>query len=188
MRQPDRPDEMPTFLDDRSPGSTTPRARRQVRRPLRERTPLRVRPRGPKPPGSRKPFASRLRSHVGYQLLVVLLVIAVPLVIVARLHDAPPPIRVLLNDKQVLVSTKTTFGALVQERKLHAVDGRLLDVQGKVLNPHADPGEITLNGDAAKRTLVLQPGDRIVVQDGKDKTEPTVTKRTMLPGRNPGNP
>src|SRR6266576_72650 len=162
MRHPDRPNEMPTFLDGQPPGSTAPRARQS--------------------------FASRLRSHIGYQVLLVVLVIAVPLVIVARLHDAPPPIRILLNDKPVLVSTKTTFGALLRARKLHATDGRLLDVQGKVLNPHADPGEITLNGDAAKRTLVLHPGDRIEVQDGKDKTESTVTKRTMLPGRNPGNP
>jgi peptidoglycan/xylan/chitin deacetylase (PgdA/CDA1 family)/sulfur carrier protein ThiS len=184
MRHPDRPDEMPTFLDERPPGSTAPRARRR----LRERTPLRVRPRVPKPPGPRRSFASRLRSHIGYQVLLVVLVIAVPLVIVARVHDAPPPIRILLNDKPVLVSTKTTFGALVRTRKLHATDGRLLDVQGKVLNPHADPGAITLNGDPAKRTLVLHPGDRIEVQDGKDKTESTVTKRTMLPGRNPGNP
>ncbi|MFL5736076.1 MAG: polysaccharide deacetylase family protein [Actinomycetota bacterium] len=120
--------------------------------------------------------------------MVLLLVIAVPLGIVARVHDAPPPIHILVNDKAVLVSTKTTFGSLVRQQKLHAVDGRLLDVEGSVLNPHAEPGEITLNGDRAKRTVLLHVGDHIEVQDGKDKTEPTVTKRAMLPGRNPGNP
>jgi peptidoglycan/xylan/chitin deacetylase (PgdA/CDA1 family) len=173
-------------VDEGSPRGAIPPAGRRVR----ERRAFRGGgPRPPKPPGPRrKPLASRFRSHLGYQLLAVLLVIAVPLVIVARLHDAPPPIRILVDDKPVLISTKTTFGAFVRERKLHATDGRLLDVEGKVLNPHADPGKITLNGDRAKRTVLLHAGDRIDVQDGKDKTEPTVTKRTMLPGRNPGNP
>ena len=180
MRHSDRPDEMPTFLDERPPGSTTPRARRALR--------VRREPRLPKPPGGRRPLGSRLRSHLGYQVLVVLLVLAVPLLIVARIHDAPPPIRILVNEKPALVSTKTTFGSLVRERHLRATDGRLLDVEGKVLNAHADPGEITLNGDRARRSMLLHAGDKIEVRNGEDETEKTITKRAMLPGRNPGNP
>src|SRR5205085_6510702 len=163
MKQSGRPDEMPSFRDEGSPRSGVPSA-------------------------AKVGFRKSLRTTLGFRAVIVLLVIAVPLVIVARLHDAPPPIRIVLNDHPVLVSTKTTFGALVRERQLHATDGRLLDVEGKVLNPHADPGAITLNGESAKRTTLLHAGDRIAVHDGTDTTEKTVTKHRMLPGRNPGNP
>src|SRR3954470_22252666 len=138
MRQPDRPDEMPTFVDEHAPRGSTPLARKRgflsrfrgsVARPPKVSRP------------SFRRSAPRLRSHLAYAVVVLLLVIAVPLGIVARLHDAPP-IRILVNDKAVLVSTKATFGGLVRQQKLHAADGRLLDVEGKVLNPHADPGRI----------------------------------------------
>jgi peptidoglycan/xylan/chitin deacetylase (PgdA/CDA1 family)/sulfur carrier protein ThiS len=185
MKQPDRPDEMPTFVDEHAPRGSTPLA---GKRGFLSRFRGSVdRPRKVSGPSFRR-SAPRLRSHLVYAVVVLLLVIAVPLGIVARLHDAPPPIRILVNDKPVLVSTKTTFGGLVRQQKLRAADGRLLDVEGSVLNPHADPGEITLNGDRVKRTVLLHAGDHIEVHDGKDKTEPTVTKRSMLPGRNPGNP
>jgi peptidoglycan/xylan/chitin deacetylase (PgdA/CDA1 family) len=176
MRQSDRPDEMPTFVDERAPRTAIPPARNGR---MRGGTSLQ---------SFRGPSLERLRRHRVFQIVIALLVVAVPLAIVVRLRDVPPPITVSLNGRPAQVSQKTTFGALVRERHLHATDGRLLDVGGKVLNAHADPGAITLNGVHAKRTTLLHPGDRIVVHDGKDKTEPTVTKRTMLPGKNPGDP
>jgi peptidoglycan/xylan/chitin deacetylase (PgdA/CDA1 family) len=133
-------------------------------------------------------MAARLRSHLGFQVLVVLLVLALPLAIVSQLHDAPPPIPIVLNGSPLAVPDQTTFGALLRHHHLHARDGNLLDVQGKVLNPHEDPGQITLNGATASRGTLLHPGDRIEVQNGKDSTERTATQRTMLPGKQPGNP
>src|SRR5437667_5765541 len=108
MRRSDRPDEMPTFHDDGPHRGTTP-------------SPENVR------------LTTRLRTHRGFQVLFVLLLAVVPLLIVARLHDAPPPIRIVLNDRPVLVSIHTTFGGFVHEKGLKAHDGRLLDVEGKVL-------------------------------------------------------
>ncbi|MDP9296086.1 MAG: polysaccharide deacetylase family protein [Actinomycetota bacterium] len=133
-------------------------------------------------------MAARLRSHLGFQVLVVLLVLALPLAIVSQLHDAPPPVPILVNGNPLTVSDQSTFGALLRQHHLHAKDGRLLDVQGKVLNPHKDPGRITLNGATASRATLMHPGDRVVVQNGKDSTERTMTQRKTLPGKRPGNP
>ncbi|MDP9242045.1 MAG: polysaccharide deacetylase family protein [Actinomycetota bacterium] len=130
----------------------------------------------------------RLRSHRGFQVLVVVLVLALPLAIVSQLHDPPPPVPIVLNGSPTTVPNLTRFGTLLKSRHLHAKDGRLLDVQGKVLNPHKDPGQITLNGSDAGRGTLLHPGDHIEVVNGKDSTERTVTKRTTLPGKQPGNP
>jgi peptidoglycan/xylan/chitin deacetylase (PgdA/CDA1 family) len=162
MKEPDRPDEMPTFLE----GPRTPSL--------------------PSTQDVRPPF--RFRPGPVLRIAVVLVVIAIPLTIVSTLHDVPPPVPVQLNDERVLVAIRTTFGKMIRNHHLHAKDGRLLDVNGAVLKPHAQPGEITLNGETADRSTLLRTGDRIEVVDGEDKTERTVTERRKLPGRQPGNP
>jgi peptidoglycan/xylan/chitin deacetylase (PgdA/CDA1 family) len=162
MKPPERPDQMPSF--DEGTAKRPSASRENVRMPV------------------------RLRSHRGFQLLIVVLVLALPLAIVSQLHDPPPPVPIVLNGSPTTVPNPTTFGALLKQRHLHAKDGRLLDVQGKVLNPHADPGQITLNGADAGRATLLHPGDHVQVQNGKDSTERTVTQRMTLPGKQPGNP
>lgn len=114
--------------------------------------------------------------------VVFLVVSSAPLLVAAELEDRPPPIAISVGGMEVLVDRDATFGDVVRERSLHAADGRLLDVEGGVIDPHADPGRIWLNGTAADRAAQLSAGDAIVVAPGTDRTEGTRRVVEPLPG------
>ena len=111
-----------------------------------------------------------------------------PLLVSANLSDVAPPIPLAVNGKTGYIASGTTFGAAIHRFDLHATSGRLLDVEGKVLEYRADPGRILLNGKEAPKGTELAAGDRITVVNGTDTTEGTRRVVTELEGSQPGNP
>lgn len=117
-----------------------------------------------------------------------MIVLLAPLLIAAELEDAPAPLAVSVDDRSVLVAHDATLGDAIDAFDLRPDRGKLLDVDGKVLERGVDPGVITLNGAPAARTEPLSTGDVISVVDGKDRTEGTRRVVERLPGRQVGNP
>jgi peptidoglycan/xylan/chitin deacetylase (PgdA/CDA1 family) len=128
------------------------------------------------------------RARIGFRAAVVLGVAVVPLAVSVALGDLPAPLHVVVNGEPVLLAHDSTFGGAVHQLHLRARPGRLLDVQGGVLDPRADFGAILLNGSDAPRSRTLTDGDRIQVVDGTDRTEGTRRVIDRLPGVHPGNP
>jgi len=119
---------------------------------------------------------------------LLLVVILAPLLVAAELEDRPPPITVTVDGKPVRVTYPSTLGQAIATLGLRAEHGRLLDVDGEVIEPRADPGQILLNGQDAGRITALADGDAITVVDGEDATEGTRRVVERLPGRQPSNP
>jgi peptidoglycan/xylan/chitin deacetylase (PgdA/CDA1 family) len=119
---------------------------------------------------------------------MVLGVTLVPVLIAADLGDLAPPVPVRVEGRTAYVRRGTTFGRAIHEFGLHALSGRLFDVEGKAIEYRADPGTITLNGAVPTRETELEPNDVIEVVDGLDRTEGIRRVVTRLPGLRPGNP
>jgi peptidoglycan/xylan/chitin deacetylase (PgdA/CDA1 family) len=115
-------------------------------------------------------------------------ILLAPVLVAAELSEGPPPIQIVVNDRTVVVAPHTTFGGAVRELALRAVPGKLLAVDGAVLDRRADPGYLLLNGSAAARSTLLAAGDSIRVEDGTDRVEGTKTSRELIPGRRTSNP
>ena len=115
-------------------------------------------------------------------------VVLAPLVVAAELQDGPPPLAITVDGTPILVAFDAAFGDVIRDQGLRPTDGRLLDVQGGVLERHADPGTVLLNGDEASRSTSLAEGDAIAVVNGVDRTEGTRREVERLPGRRVGNP
>lgn len=127
-------------------------------------------------------------SRLGFRILVVVVAIGVPLVVFGRLRDLPPPIAIKIDGAAHQVSQQTTLGQVINTFKLHATSGRLLDVEGKVIEYRSDPGQILLNGAKALRSTTLVTGDAITVVNGDDTTEGTRRVVSPVKGLKPGNP
>lgn len=132
---------------------------------------------------NRKPSRALL---IGGGSLVVLAAAAVVGFVVLK---GPPPIPIRIDGTPVLVDVDTTFSGLVRQRGLEARNGRLLDVDGEILERRADPGVILLNGqEPASRKTLLVDGDRIDVVNGQDETERVVRSAIRLDDPQPLNP
>ena len=101
---------------------------------------------------------------------------------------SPPPVHVRVDGVAHEALPGTTLGELVASERLAASDGRLLSVDGDVLDRSADPGRILLNGHVATDGAVLASGDRVTVADGEDRMEGTRRVARRLPGRRVGDP
>lgn len=130
----------------------------------------------------------RLPRRPAFRAAVFAIVLPIPLLVAAELQDRPPPIAISVDGSTVVVDHRATFGDTVRELSLRAPNGRLLDVEGGVIDRSADPGVIRLNGDVAPRSTPLEPGDEIVVAPGVDRTEGTRRLVERLPGRQLENP
>ena len=122
------------------------------------------------------------------QAVVVVVAVAIPLVTAKRAHDLPPPIGVQVGHEVHYVPPDTVFGDLVRKLHLHARNGSLFDVTGKVLRPAEYPGRILLNGRVVRKAQLLADGDEIRVLNGHDQTEPRVRQVIALPGNVFANP
>jgi peptidoglycan/xylan/chitin deacetylase (PgdA/CDA1 family) len=131
---------------------------------------------------------ARVTSRGSVRLAFLVGVALVPLLVATGLGDPSPPISVRVNGRTVLVGTRSRLGALIRTFGLRPDDGRLLDVDGHVLDPASNPGRILVNGVPARRRLALHDGDTITVVDGKDHIESTNRVLTRLPGLRPGDP
>jgi peptidoglycan/xylan/chitin deacetylase (PgdA/CDA1 family)/sulfur carrier protein ThiS len=105
-------------------------------------------------------------------------------------QPVPPPSPLPVNVDGVAreVPPGTTFGELVATEGLKASDGRLLSVDGEVLDRSADPGRILLNGRRATGGVVLSSGDRVTIADGEDHLEGTRRIVRALAEPQVGNP
>ncbi len=130
----------------------------------------------------------RIASLSGLRAMAASVALFLPLLVVVKLHDLPPPIGIEVQGRQEYVEVGTTFGQAIASFGLHATSGRLLDVEGKVLRYHVDPGRILLNGVPAVHSTGLAASERIEVVNGIDRTEGTRRVRTRVKGRKPGDP
>ena len=130
----------------------------------------------------------RLPRRPAFRAAIVAIVLPAPLLVAAELQDRPPPITISVDGSTVVVDHAATLGDTIRELSLRAPSGRLLDVEGGVLDPKADPGEIRLNGDLAPRSTPLDPADVIAVIPGADRIEGTRREVMRLPGRQLQNP
>ncbi|MEX2274410.1 MAG: polysaccharide deacetylase family protein [Actinomycetota bacterium] len=126
------------------------------------------------------------RLLIGGASLVALVAATVVGVVLLR---GPPPVPIRIDGTPVLVDEGTTFGGLLRGRALEARNGRMLDVEGEILERRHDPGVILLNGtEPTSRTLPLSEGDRIEVVDGRDETEDVIRTSFRLDDPQPLNP
>lgn len=118
-----------------------------------------------------------------------LLVLGAGTVALVVLLSGPPPVPIRVDGRTVLVDEGTTFGQLLVEEDLHARNGRLLDVEGGVLQRRHDPGRILLNGmEPSSRSVLLVDDDRVDVIDGTDETEDLVRVTHRADSPHPLNP
>jgi len=82
----------------------------------------------------------RVPRRAALHVAVPLIVLLAPLLVAAELEDRPPPIAVSVDGRQVLVVHDATLGWAIRTLGLRAVPGRLLDVEGGVLDRRAFPG------------------------------------------------
>lgn len=129
-----------------------------------------------------------MRTTAAMRAGVVAVVMLVPAFVAVELHDRPPPIAVVVAGTPRWVRQHTTFGQAMREFHVRAAPGRLLDVEGDVIDPKADPGRVLLNGQTAPRSTPLAAGDAIVAWNGVNRVEGTRKVVTKLKGRRPGNP
>jgi peptidoglycan-N-acetylglucosamine deacetylase len=94
---------------------------------------------------------------------------------VAVATGGPPSIRIEVGGHVVAVAAGTALADL----GVRPAPGDLLDVDGNVLRRRVFPGELLLNGRPAPGDRVLRAGDRIGVENGRDRTEPV--RRTVVP-------
>ena len=125
----------------------------------------------------------RTLPQAGLVLLAATAVVVVVGLTFAATHiaEGPPVVGIRVDGRLLHVEEGTTFGALIRREDLHARAGRLLDVDGDILQRHVDPGVVLLNGVEPSRSAALRAGDSIEVEDGEDRTEPTVKLVQKLP-------
>src|SRR2546428_8295095 len=113
------------------------------------------------------PFTTR----AGFRVIVVLVAMAIPTIAAVEIHDPPPPIEVFVLNRPHFVPRSTTFGQALKAFHVKARDGRLLDVERKVLRWHAYLGEVLLNGQAVPWRTRLHDRDRIWVVNRPDPVD-----------------
>jgi peptidoglycan/xylan/chitin deacetylase (PgdA/CDA1 family) len=126
-------------------------------------------------------------ASLGLRLAVLALAAAIPLLLATGLGDPTPPIIVTVDGRTATVDVGTRLRVVVRSLDARPRPGRLLDVEGHVLEPDVDRGSILLNGRPASPRTPLHDGDVVVTIDGVDRTEPTKRITTNL-GRRPGDP
>ena len=119
---------------------------------------------------------------------LVLALAIVPFFAATVLGDTPSPISIMVDGRPALVAAGSRLGAVERRLRLDPADGRLIAVDGTVLDRHADPGRVLVNGTAAHAGFRLADGDVVTVENGRDRVEGTRRVRTVLRGRHPGDP
>lgn len=119
----------------------------------------------------------RPRRHV----VIVVAVVAAALAVVFWLLSGgrTPTTKLSINGRPVWVEgTRPTLANALATGRVHPRDGALLSaVTKKVIDAHAAPAELRVDGAAVGLGQRLTAGERIVVRDGSDSTEPLVRRR-----------
>jgi peptidoglycan/xylan/chitin deacetylase (PgdA/CDA1 family)/sulfur carrier protein ThiS len=119
---------------------------------------------------------------------VPLVFLLAPVLVTAELDDRPPPIVVWIEGEPTAVGHATTLGEVIRTLGLRPEPGRLLAVDGDVIDRRASPGSILVNGTELERSTTLRPDDVLVVLDGEDRVEGTRREIERLPGLQLANP
>lgn len=123
--------------------------------------------------------------------LVLPRLLGVALALVVSTLALPTPdaalVTVTVGSEAHHVAPGTTLGRLLRDLGVRPSAGRLLDVEGRVLERNTVPGTIHVNGLQASLSVTLHDGDRVLVVDGADRTEGTVRVVTPV-GRRPADP
>lgn len=98
------------------------------------------------------------------------------------------PTTVRIEGVEVLIRPGETVGEALRSIGQRPKPGRVLDVTGKPIPGQGTGPHILLNGQPARMSSPLVPGDLITVQPGTDRTEGTMIERKRVPGRVPGDP
>ncbi len=99
------------------------------------------------------------------------------------------PIRVTLNDRPVVLRHSHTIAAALSAATVTVRDGRLLSARfHRVLDEHAAPVQVLVNGGPARLNTTLRNGDRVEGRPGPDFVEPLVHRVLGGNGWGPGLP
>jgi peptidoglycan-N-acetylglucosamine deacetylase len=119
-------------------------------------------------------------------------VVLFPLVTASTaIGDLPRPVTVYVGGHAEYVPEGTTFEQMVERFHLRARNGNLVDVSGRVLARDRFLGALMLNGAPAPLTGTagaLADGDRIAVQNERDRREQLFVTQTPVPPGTPFNP
>jgi peptidoglycan-N-acetylglucosamine deacetylase len=124
-------------------------------------------------------------------LAALILVVAAAAVVAARRrspHERPASVAVTVAGRRAVLPNGTTLSQASAMLGVHPRAGNLRDVNGRVLRLGIAPGRILLDGRAASGRERLRDGDRVVVVDGHDRTEPVVRREQRVPGGTPSDP
>jgi peptidoglycan-N-acetylglucosamine deacetylase len=113
---------------------------------------------------------------------------AIALLVLTHRDHAPSLLALQIGKRSVGVAAGATLGDAIDAFGLHPSPGRLLDVNGRVIQPDAFPGSILVDGHPAAPSLPLRDGDRISVVDGQDRTEKLSHSIVRLRNGIPGDP
>jgi len=88
--------------------------------------------------------------------------------------SAAPPKRVWVDGRALRLTRKASLYRVLLRADVAPVDGVLRSaVTGAVLDPHADPAEIRIDGVLTPLSGRVRPGQHVEVYDGRDRVEST---------------
>jgi peptidoglycan/xylan/chitin deacetylase (PgdA/CDA1 family) len=135
---------------------------------------------------------TRKRLYGGNHLLILgtaLILLISASATAAAVAMSGGPIHVVVNGRPILLRHDHTVGDALAAAGLSVHDGRLLAVQThRVLNEHAAPAHLLVNGHPARRTSSVRDGDRIDGEPGSDVVETLVHRVVGAGGPGPGLP
>jgi peptidoglycan/xylan/chitin deacetylase (PgdA/CDA1 family) len=97
--------------------------------------------------------------------------------------NSPAPVRVTVNGERVVMPARlaTTEQALARARVVPRAGVLRSVVTGAVLDAAHDPAVVLVDGAPAAMYARLARGSEIVVRDGADAVEPTLTREVVVP-------
>jgi peptidoglycan/xylan/chitin deacetylase (PgdA/CDA1 family) len=125
------------------------------------------------------------RAVVGALVLVMVTVsvFATATLLDAGAQNSPPPVRVTVNATQIALPPKdaTTQQAIARARVVPRPGVLRAVVSGTVLDPVHDPAVVLVDGEPAALDAHLRRGAAIVIRNGTDTVEPTLTREVVVP-------
>jgi peptidoglycan/xylan/chitin deacetylase (PgdA/CDA1 family)/sulfur carrier protein ThiS len=97
-------------------------------------------------------------------------------------------VRVAVEGRSVTVPAGLTVAQALRRLDVKPAAGDLLAVDRAVLRDGAYPPRVLVNGRPAPAERRLDGGDRITVEPGRNRVEPSVRLNRRLPASRPGNP
>jgi peptidoglycan/xylan/chitin deacetylase (PgdA/CDA1 family) len=97
-------------------------------------------------------------------------------------------ITISVEDRPYLVPLGMSFEEFLEQARLRAPAGDLLDIHGDVLRPAVYPGRVLLNRQRVSASATLRPGDQIELISGSDRAEPLTRALIPVAGGEASNP